>query len=179
MKNQQAMLRQTLGNYNESQRNFQFPAGCIPGRQSISPLSAAAASVGSPAVIAGQWAPGVGNPGSSVRAYSNSGAGNRGRESPGKLATMVIAAVDEEFDALADPNMPDGSFNPALTLQQSAGYETVRQAKELERRINRGVVRAFSERSKAILGLPPVLHAQHSSSRRQCCMFGTWGVQRK
>eukprot|EP00878_Enallax_costatus_P013947 GHUV01014584.1.p1 GENE.GHUV01014584.1~~GHUV01014584.1.p1 ORF type:complete len:446 (+),score=179.98 GHUV01014584.1:898-2235(+) len=163
VRNQQAVLRQTLGSYNQNQRNFQFPAGSIASRQSTASAAGAtaapavAAASSSPAAVASQWAPGVSNPGSSVRAYanySNSGAASRGRESPGKLAAMVVAAVDEEFNALADPNMPDGSFNPALTLQQSAGYEAVRQAKELERRINRGLMltmhngQPFNARSK-------------------------------
>jgi len=36
--------------------------------------------------------------------------------------------------------MADGSFNPGLTLQQSSSYAAARQAGELERRIDQGVV---------------------------------------
>jgi hypothetical protein len=58
----------------------------------------------------------------------------------GKLATAVVAAVDDWYASRADANMPDGSFNPSLTLQQSAGYEAVRHAAGLEGRISRGLV---------------------------------------
>lgn len=86
----------------------------------------------------------AGNVLSSAGAYgSNSGGtiqGMRVLQNAGKLASLVVASVDDEFNARADPNMPDGSFNPGLTLQQSAGFESVRQARELERRIDRGLV---------------------------------------
>lgn len=53
-----------------------------------------------------------------------------------------MSAVDEWFAGHAEPNMPDGSFNAALTLQQSTEYEAERQAAELEGRISRGLVGA-------------------------------------
>jgi hypothetical protein len=61
-----------------------------------------------------------------------------------KLAhRLVESCVDEVFAARAQPNMPDGSFNPALSLQQAAEYEAAREAADLERRLERGLVSAL------------------------------------
>lgn len=144
-------MRQTLGSYTGLQRGFQLPAGALASRQSSTTGNAHAA--GQPLAQSGKYAlPGAagqvystaGGALSSVGAYSSSSGGvvqgTRGLQSAGKLASLVVASVDDEYNARADPNMPDGSFNPGLTLQQSAGFEAVRQARELERRINRGLV---------------------------------------
>jgi hypothetical protein len=58
-----------------------------------------------------------------------------------KLAhKLVESCVDEVFAARAQPNMPDGSFNRGLSLQQAAEYEAAREAADLERRMERGLV---------------------------------------
>jgi hypothetical protein len=50
--------------------------------------------------------------------------------------------VDQVFAAKAQPNMAGGSFNPALSLQQAAQYEAAREAADLDRRLERGLVGA-------------------------------------
>jgi len=52
----------------------------------------------------------------------------------------VEARVDQVFAAKAAGNMPDGSFNPGLSLQQSTDYEAAREAADLDRRLERGLV---------------------------------------
>lgn len=59
-----------------------------------------------------------------------------------KLAhRLVEACVDQVFAAKAQPNMPDGSFNPGLSLQQAADFEAARELADLDRRLERGLVR--------------------------------------
>jgi hypothetical protein len=38
------------------------------------------------------------------------------------------------------PNMPDGSFNPALSLRQAAGYTAVREAGAMDARVSKAQV---------------------------------------
>lgn len=53
---------------------------------------------------------------------------------------LVEACVDDVFAARAAANMPDGAFNQGLSLHQSADYEALRAAADLERRLDRGLV---------------------------------------
>jgi hypothetical protein len=123
---------------------FSFPAGSAAARAA----AAASPTNSSSGAAAAHLRPlsGVSLPASTLYAHSSGSATGALKSvvhlpaSPGKLATAVVAAVDDWYASHADANMPDGSFNPSLTLQQSADYEAVRQAAGLEGRINRGLV---------------------------------------
>jgi hypothetical protein len=68
--------------------------------------------------------------------------------------------VDQVFAAKAEPNMADGSFNPVLSLQQATHYEATREAADLDRRLERGLVRSM------------LLRDSIKACPRHCC--STW-----
>jgi hypothetical protein len=138
-------MRQTIrSSAMSSTAGFNFPAGSTAARAAAaSPAyssSGAAAADSSPAHL--RPVSGVSIPASTIYAHSSGSATGalKGVPATGKLATAVVASVDDWYASRADANMPDGSFNPGLTLQQSAEYAAARQSAELEGRISRGLV---------------------------------------
>lgn len=164
VKQQQAVLKRALGNTQQGMGIF--PAGihapsgcCLPGltQQTVSSTQQqhSPERLGSPSHTAGvQRSSSSTSPGHSccpaqqaqTRSSSRGTAsGSRGSQRlqplDQKLAhKLVESCVDEVFAARAQPNMPDGSFNRGLSLQQAAEYEAAREAADLERRMERGLV---------------------------------------
>jgi hypothetical protein len=147
VKQQQEAMRQTIrSSAFSSTAGFNFPAGSTAARAAAGPAysssgGGSAAADSSPAHL--RPLSGVSIPASTIYAHSSGSATGalKGVLAAGKLASAVVASVDDWYASRADANMPDGSFNPSLTLQQSAEYEAARQAAELEGRISRGLVR--------------------------------------
>ncbi|WIA38425.1 hypothetical protein OEZ86_001750 [Tetradesmus obliquus] len=83
-----------------------------------------------------------------------------------QLAAAMMASVDDWYAARADANMPDGSFNPSLTLQQSAEYEAVRQAAGLEGRISRGLMLVLHD-EQYVKAVSNSIFPHHKSSNLQ------------
>uniref|UniRef100_A0A383V9A3 Uncharacterized protein n=1 Tax=Tetradesmus obliquus TaxID=3088 RepID=A0A383V9A3_TETOB len=152
VKQQQEAMWQTIhssASATSSTAGFSFPAGSAAARAA----SAAAAAAAGPALSSS---------GSAAAAGEHLPAQLRPLvASAGKLAAAVVASVDDWYAARADANMPDGSFNPSLTLQQSAEYEAVRQAAGLEGRISRGLMlmlhdgQPFNNITKPAPGMQP------------------------
>jgi hypothetical protein len=107
-----------------------FPAGTPLQPRADSPLTPTAAA-----------AAGHGSTGSSAASSAVRPAASVAAPAGKKLShRLVEACVDGVFAARAAPNMRDGTFNPGLSLQQAADFEAARDASDLERRLERGLV---------------------------------------
>lgn len=153
------MLRRALGN--TQQGGSIFPATALNGSSSstgtssnnrntssgpvdVQPSRTAAAKAA--AVAAGCLQPVASSTDKKgcARAASSSKHDSRGcsrQHGDKKLAHRIVeTCVHDVFAGKAEANMQDGSFNPGLSLQQSADYEAVREVADLERRLERGMV---------------------------------------
>jgi hypothetical protein len=133
VKQQQEAMRQTIrSSAMSSTAGFNFPAGSTAARAAARPAySSSGAAVGDSSPAHLRPVSGISIPASTIYAHSSGSATGalKGVPVAGKLASAVVASVDDWYASRADANMPDGSFNPGLTLQQSA--EAARQAAEL------------------------------------------------
>lgn len=170
VKQQQAVIKHALGN--TQQGSAIFPAGVptlcptSSARQDALSHASTATAAGSyhcqqaaptssmlhaPALPAAAHSPTSRGNGRIAQAHSPSNSSSRGgsrssQKQPAadqKLAHRIVeACVDQVFAAKAQPNMAGGSFNFALSLQQAAQYEAAREAADLDRRLERGLVGA-------------------------------------
>jgi hypothetical protein len=158
VKQQQVVLKRALGN--TQQGSGVFPAGMpVPSHSSPAPsqhttLASTSSSQGHGAASSScqQAASSSSKPvhahaqtGATAKSSSSSRTSTRGSQrlqpQDQKLAHRIVeACVDQVFAAKAEANMADGSFNPVLSLQQATDYEAAREAADLERRLERGLV---------------------------------------
>lgn len=118
----------------------------------VTTAAAAAASSSYPTACSSRGSPKLprqhAQPGSGSSTSPNTRTGSRSSQKlqplDQKLAHRIVeACVDQVFAAKAEPNMADGSFNPALSLQQATDYEAATEAADLDRRLERGLVSAM------------------------------------
>ncbi|WIA18124.1 hypothetical protein OEZ85_009602 [Tetradesmus obliquus] len=182
VKQQQEAMWQTIHSSmsaTSSAAGFSFPAGSAAARAASAAAAAAAgpalSSSGAAFAAAGEHLPaqlrplsGMSLPASTLYAHSAGSVNGalRGVPAAGKLAAAVVASVDDWYAARADANMPDGSFNPILTLQQSAEYEAVQQAAGLEGRISRGLMLVLHD-EQYVKAVSNSIFQHHKSSNLQ------------
>jgi hypothetical protein len=162
VKQQQVVLKRALGN--TQQGSGIFPAGMpspapaaaaassaastqhttLPGAAAVSPGTRfeAARAAATTASSSSQLAQACAHTGAAASSRGGSRGSSQKLQPLGqKLAARIVeTCVDQVFAAKAAPNMPDGSFNPVLSLQQAADFEAAGEAADLDRRLERGLV---------------------------------------
>eukprot|EP00879_Flechtneria_rotunda_P010431 GHRR01010907.1.p1 GENE.GHRR01010907.1~~GHRR01010907.1.p1 ORF type:complete len:359 (+),score=175.27 GHRR01010907.1:313-1389(+) len=140
---QQATLQNTISN--SSKAGFQFPAGLLSSRMGLG-LDNSSSLRQSPDSSRFRSHCSISSEAANAVQQLDSSIGNllaNPQQSSRKLASLVVAAVDDAYAARAEPNMPDGTFNPGLSLQQAAGFTNTRAAGELEKRVDKSLMLAL------------------------------------